>query len=318
MIELRKKVYRFCIILIVFLSINSCVERVNVSNPEFESIPVINAILKKDSTITLNLTEAVSMDSSMIPTIDNASIELWEDDISLGFLTHIDSGIYSSPVKIINNSRYSIKIEIPGNITLYSSDSIPSGVIVQILSYSNTAWINSEGIYAPAIEFKFDDNESTTDYYELIISERESEYTSPYRSFNEDYSFLINEGIEPFSTLSWVFKDDFLNDANDRMKILLEPQGYGIHCLDSICYQVFEEKTVFLELRKISEHYYQFVKHYYLYEQALHPVFVEGIIVPLSLYSNVENGLGIFAGYTSAIDSMFIEEGIVPVGRNNY
>jgi hypothetical protein len=55
-----------------------------------------------------------------------------------------------------------------------------------------------------------------------------------------------------------------------------------------------------VELRTVCNHYYKFIKQQYLYEVANStPIFSVGVTSTYNLYSNVENGYGIFAGYSS-------------------
>jgi hypothetical protein len=62
-----------------------------------------------------------------------------------------------------------------------------------------------------------------------------------------------------------------------------------------------------VELRQVTEDYYRFKKQLYLYEEGR---YADGIITSMTnanLYSNIENGYGIFAGYSS-----FVSDTITP------
>ncbi len=63
-----------------------------------------------------------------------------------------------------------------------------------------------------------------------------------------------------------------------------------------------------LEFRHVSRDYYHYKKHFYLYEKNRYPFFVEGTTTGFPIYSNIENGMGIMAGYAWSIDSIFVEE----------
>lgn len=84
--------------------------------------------------------------------------------------------------------------------------------------------------------------------------------------------------------------------------------GRARACWGDSCVQIVYEHTLILELRHVSHEYYKFKKHFYLYEKNRYPFFVEGTATAFSIYSNVENGLGIMAGYACHIDSIFVEE----------
>jgi len=46
----------------------------------------------------------------------------------------------------------------------------------------------------------------------------------------------------------------------------------------------------------------------YFYENSSYSDFIEGTATVYPIYSNVENGLGILASYSSSVDSIFVEE----------
>ena len=55
-----------------------------------------------------------------------------------------------------------------------------------------------------------------------------------------------------------------------------------------------------VELRTVCFNYYKFIKQQYLYEHSnSEPIFSVGATSTFNLHSNVENGYGIFAGYSS-------------------
>ncbi|MBK9388775.1 MAG: DUF4249 family protein [Bacteroidetes bacterium] len=55
---------------------------------------------------------------------------------------------------------------------------------------------------------------------------------------------------------------------------------------------------VILELRSVSQNYYRFVKQKYLYELGRYPEFMAASTTAFPLYSNINGGYGIFAGYS--------------------
>ena len=56
---------------------------------------------------------------------------------------------------------------------------------------------------------------------------------------------------------------------------------------------------VILEIRSVSQNYYKFVKQKYLYDLGRYPEFMAASTTALPLFSNINNGYGIFAGYGS-------------------
>ena len=61
---------------------------------------------------------------------------------------------------------------------------------------------------------------------------------------------------------------------------------------------------MYLQVLYISEAYYQYLKTARLHDDTLANPFAE----PLNVYGNVENGYGIFAGYSSRTFELTLEE----------
>jgi hypothetical protein len=56
-----------------------------------------------------------------------------------------------------------------------------------------------------------------------------------------------------------------------------------------------------VELRTVNYEYYQFARRLYMYNESLNNNDMSGVIIPVQVYSNIENGLGLFAGYSSFV-----------------
>jgi hypothetical protein len=63
----------------------------------------------------------------------------------------------------------------------------------------------------------------------------------------------------------------------------------------------FREKLypIKVELRTLTYDYYRYKKQYYLYEQGRYADGLINAVTASPVYSNIENGNGIFAGYSS-------------------
>jgi len=83
--------------------------------------------------------------------------------------------------------------------------------------------------------------------------------------------------------------------------------GKHTSCIGDQCYLIFDPYTVIVELRHVSNAYYRFKKSFYFYKDARYADFVNGLPIAYPLYSNVENGYGILASYSSTVDSVLSE-----------
>ena len=146
----------------------------------------------------------------------------------------------------------------------------------------------------------------------MIIDKRRNLVRYSVSAFDETSEVLLNEGLEPYSTESLVFSDKMMEESNISMTLDFEG-AHGPHCYyrDSCVFKVYEH-AVIVELRHISREYYMFKKDFYFYEKNLYPQFTEGTASAFSLYSNIENGMGIFAGYTASVDSIWVPDARIP------
>ena len=103
----------------------SCRELVTDVFPEFTSIPTVNSILVKDSTIKVQVSLAGKLDTSRLALIDNADVSLYVDGVFKETMTLLDKGLYSSSVVVEPLKSYKCEVYIPGYELASGSDSIP-------------------------------------------------------------------------------------------------------------------------------------------------------------------------------------------------
>ncbi len=307
-----RKVNSVCFIAICLLA-GGCIDLVNDEFPPIESIPVVNSIVVMNSNIEVHVSKIVGIDAPAIAFVDNALINLYKDGEFVEMIPLVDRGYYRSNIVATEGSKYSCRVIIPGFDELYCSDSIPAPLSVKITGHTNRAGLNEEGTYYPSINFTFNDDPATEDYYEvLLLQKMKYDYYFSIGAFNESYDFLLNEGFEPYSTSTLLFSDQFITPEMTSLT-LNYGMGGGVACDDGNCWQCIDEHTLIIEVRRVSHEYYKFKKQFYLYEKGRYGELIEGVVSPFQMYSNIENGSGIFAAYSAAIDSIHIEEERIPL-----
>jgi hypothetical protein len=315
-----KKILIYTVISIFF---TGCIDLVEKEFPNPDPIAVVNAIMINDSLIEVHLSKIMSLSNAKDSLIDNAQINLYSDTSFIESLVFTDA-YYISSTRAKPNTQYSFEVSIPGFGTLYGTDSVPSIPVTKILSQNNRAGLNDEGFYYSSIEFSFQDDPSSVDYYEIAILKKyfdrhqfaatgNGEYHYYSKAFNKAYGFLLSEGFEPYSTNTLVFSDEYLSPDIDLLKLNYGFEDFGIGMSDGVRYQTINDHTLIIEVRRISHEYYRYKKQFYLYEKGRYGELVEGVVTPFQNYSNVENGSGIIAAYSLAIDSIHIETERIPL-----
>lgn len=300
------------VFLLLFLFISACSKLISDEFPPFEPVPAVNGILVAGRSVNVHISQVEKIDSTPLRYIDDALITLFKNGIAVADMPLYEYGLYYSHEPVRPGEIYSCSIRIDGFPDLYCMDSIPSYTTVQITDHTNTAKINEEGGYNEGITFEFQDDPNTEDYYEVIVDKRRDWGSYSVYAFNETSKVLLNEGLEPYFYESLVFSDEMMEESNISMTLDFEGAN-NRHCYyrDS-CVFTESEHTVIVKLRHISREYYRFKKDFYFYEKNLYPQFTEGTASAFSIYSNIENGMGIFAGYTVSVDSIWVPDAIIP------
>lgn len=297
---------------ILILTSISCSKLISDEFPPFDPIPAVNGVLVAGQNVNIHVSQVEQIDDTPLRYIDNALITLFKNEIAVAEMPLFEYGLYYSHEIVRPGEIYSCSIRISGFPDLYCMDSIPLHTRVSITDHTNTAKINEEGGYNEGITIEFQDDTTTEDYYEVIIDKRDISRYSVY-AFDETSEILLNEGLEPYSTESLVFSDKMMEESMITMTLDFEgATSRKCYSQDSCVFKVYEH-TVIVELRHISREYYRYKKDFYFYEKNLYPQFTDGTATAFSLYSNIENGMGIFGGYTVSIDSIWVPDARIPV-----
>lgn len=288
----------FLLVAVVVTTI-SCKKIVQSEFPDIEQKPVVNSIIVQDSTIKINVSLSGKLDSNDLTFVDNATILLYIDDVLAETINHSADGMYISNIIAEPNKKYSSIVKIPGYEDVKCSCKIPPKTDLLDVTLTNLAYIDSEGTIFPSVAIKFRNNPDTLLYYEIAI--KNLRYDSYYERNDDFYAslvgiedpVLINEGL-PIA----VFSNQIITGNEYTMTLNYFTMGTS--------WNLSHLYPIIVELRSISSEYYNYAQALYLYKEQLGNESIDGRILPLSIYSNVENGYGIFAGYSiNATDTIY-------------
>ncbi len=277
----------FCLFMVMI----SCREEVDTHYPEFTPKPVINSILIVGEPITAHISIAVGYEEPSLSGCDNATVSLFIDNLFAGEMTWQEEGLYRIDTLVRSNTTYTLSVEIPGYETASGSTHIPPVTEYYDLTHINVAGLNEEGDSYPAIEFTFPVEPHHTHFFDArIILNAEGEIVSDLTPIYRSDSVLLNEGL-PLT----VFSDTILKGVEEyRMHINYTT---GSYTYDDLMGNVTVLYPLLLEFRSVSKEYYLYARQRYLYERGRFPEFGIGSNTAYPLYSNVENGYGLVAGY---------------------
>jgi len=279
-----------CISIIAVLLCSSCRKLVTDEFAEYGPVPVLNSILVAGSQIQVHVSLARKIDAEPLECIENATVTLYADDQFLETILHSGNGIYVGATVIQPNRKYTCIASIPGFEEVIATDSIPNCTTLINISHTDMAGVDKEGNTYPSVSFTFENDTSSEKYYEVLIKILQYDsyhYVTPI--FITD-PVLLNEGL-PLA----IFSNEMIKGNCYTMTLNYTTGEIGGR--DGVSHTILH--PLILEVRSISYHYYLYAKQLHLYEQGRYPEIAGGVILPAQLYSNINNGLGIFTGYAS-------------------
>ena len=283
------------IALAALLTLAACEKEIELKQEEVAPRIVVNSLFTADDTIKIHLSESRNiLFEETLPNITNATAKLLDaDDNELGTFTHTGEGYYylASPTPVAGNV-YGLSVDVPNMTSVKATSETPS--IIDIASI-DTVRVGDEYEFSITIN----DDASQENYYGVsivynILDEETGEvsYQSPYFSTRE--LFVVNGEPDVDGNnygMEFYFPDDQFNGGSITFKgkKWIEPWG------GDAGYYV-------IGLKSMSKDLYKYKLSYSKYQSSQGP-FAE----PVQVYSNIENGFGIFGGSSTYRDTIYVE-----------
>ncbi len=279
-----------CTILLIVLFLSSCREKVYDTFPPFEKVPTLNSIITSDSLVLVHVSMATKLEKAPISGVDNATVHFYEDSANQIQLQYEQEGWYSVQTRLDSCKTYHCEVQIPGYPRAYATAQIPSKPVLVNLEHIAIAGKDEEGTTYPAINFTFKNNPDEMAYYEVVI--RLLNNGNSAELLNIVDPVLLEEGL-PIA----LFSNSTIGSHTYTMRLNYTTGSAGSSDSNG------EWRTTLypfvLELRKVSKSYYLHKRSIKLYEIGRYPEFALGGTPVFDVYSNIENGYGIFAAYSS-------------------
>jgi hypothetical protein len=317
-----KIIFSFVIVLVC----SACSKEVDLSHFEKEDKLVINSYLIADSTFNVYVGKTGQYEDTGDLYLNGLNLTIYdENNQALERLTNIDSGQYISQNMLIEEGRqYRITTEY-NNKTVQSEQTVPHKKEIQNIRYTGNYVISEEGIKNIEFEIDFKDDPDKMNYYEIsaqlkytdsaylsdTYGDPENIYPSYYdRRFNKYDKEYINSSDEVFINESYtqdeiysamVFTDELFNGTTKSIKLY-----YSGYILNNE--QYFPKHSLKVYLKSTGKDYYFYKKTLMRHIDNQYSDFWYGTANPVGLYSNIQNGYGIFAAYTLDCDSILFNE----------
>ncbi len=293
------KIFLFFLTLLLF----SCIKEVDYDIPPMKQQVVVNGLFCPDSTFKIHI--SLSSSTSVSPNfVENATVEIFKDNVSIGLLYHTLNGWYETGVKPMVGKSYKLKVSVPNFDAVEAISSVP--ILPSILSstYYTTSNVldNSEsgGIsskFPTDTKIIFKDDPNQLNYYEI------GENRFMYEQTRETDLSILSDSELDFNPRTYFFSDLLFNGSVKNL--ILRKGGYAeISPWGTFYAQPFYD----LKFKICSHEYYSFrkswTKHVFNQNSELNlndPLTLVFLGDPIEMYTNVKNGLGVFAGYNQTI-----------------
>lgn len=278
----------YILIFIAFFSY-SCEKEIAYNGEKLENYLVLNAVLEPDSLIKCQVTRSNTMfQNGTIVTIEDAVVELYQNDQLIETLTHSQNGYYqTATLKASIGEKYSFKVSQKQFTNINCNTILPGETAAELTSVK---YNGSTGNYDMELLVK---DKPGKDCYRILIYtltnfNGDDNYYQTFIDSNDpvlNYNMVINDesGFSDYPDNNFmIFNDDLFEGEDYRLKFSI----YG-----------YENAPVKVVLQHITEDLYQ----YYHTVQARDYYHEDPFTEPVRIYSNVDGGAGILGGATSTV-----------------
>lgn len=291
-----------CIFVLIALSVllGACRTKIDWESPELDPSPTVNSFVVAGKPIKVFVSLTGEFNDTPVAICENATVELYADDAFVETLEYSQEGFYLSELIVEPKVEYRCVVNIPDYETVTCSTTLPSPMQIIGIEHISQAVVDEEGTTQPALILSFTNISTRLRYYEVVINLYKKSHSSddfyvihPWIIQVVD-PVLLNEGLPIL-----VFSNEMIEDDSYTMAINYATSGASYSPSTGWVGNVY---PFTVELRSVCYDYYKYAKQFYLYVNANdEPLIGQGTIVPFHMHSNVDNGYGIFAGYSSVV-----------------
>ncbi len=280
---------------------NLLVKELDLEDFDFERQMVISGVIDNEKEefifyVSENTAITESFSGPEESAIPDATVSLFKDDELIGSPEYfVDGSVYFLSLNGIElvEGEYSVEVTAPTLPEVKAKTSIPSEVPLTQIEYIEDAGIHPETLErADAVKITFDDPEGANFYGLNIIANELGTVMDTFVIGTDttffEYTPFINIGSnDPDVFLSrngFLLPDDFFEGREKSVTLFLDSFGFDIS---------ENKESIVVSWENLSEEKYLFTRSLELYQSSgdFGP-FSEAV----SVYTNVENGLGYFAG----------------------
>ena len=276
---------------VLFIFLTACELIVDIDVPFKEAHLTINSFFNADSlwTASLSINQGI-LDTSRARRIENGLIIIYEENIPVDTLTHVVNGVYrSEDEKPMLGRTYEIRASASEYKPVSGRSYIP--MPSSVTKADITESIRVDGFPESIIRVSFTDDPLATNYYQIFL-EAEQEWIDPFTGvIKSNRSRLTIESDDPI-----VQNKDIIGYDGIFLRDILFNGGEGIVSFKTSSSNTEFYPAIIVTLRTVSEDFYNYKITGSLHDNSSDNPFAQ----PVNVYKNIDNGFGIFAGYSES------------------
>lgn len=316
--------------LTVFMLFAACEKEIQFKGEVTEPLLVLNGFARPDSLLEFRLTASRFFleEADSFVTVKDAKLRLYVDGSYKEDLQSQQNGYYFSSYRPRQGEVLNVEAEAAGFESIQAETLLP--VRAELLEVDTSVTIAGEqyalsytwdveaedyiidtvGVYTNyqvSITLSFRDPLASSDYYRLVVKQSYSEDDEYYEFYEYNVENFYTTEMGDLLSLTetqndyHIYADELFNGKVVDMKL-----NFGTHSYyDYQSGPISSGARFQVQLQNISQSYYLYLKTLSAYQNA-----VEFFSEPIQIYSNVQNGVGLFAAYSSSVIELeFINEG---------
>lgn len=261
--------------------------------------------LVKSFSVSVSQNAEVFDTTKMVP-ISDATVSLFIDGKFDQILQYGALGYYSKDFPR-SGVEYSIKIEKKGFETVTANGTVPPKVALKNCELTPFAGLDSDNLAFSKLSLTFADPADQINYYEIMVLGYGQE-KDKYRLTTND-KIITSESYYPSPVLMdadlpkrLLFSDRLINGKSHTVEMTFHANqaliGGKLYMTPNLLY---------ISFRSVSKDYYLYytslLKHTYNRRSDM----LFGIAEPSPVYTNIQNGYGLFAGYAEDTRSFWVD-----------
>ena len=296
-----KELFYFALLITIF----SC-EKIIPFEQELESNKVVvNGIYLKDSIWKIHLSKSkYILDTTTSTQLENVTISILDQNSNITDTLHyVDNGFYVGS-KSPNNGSYMLKVKTSINENITSTSTLPNtipAILTDTLSYVNNGKNRLE------ISLNFEDPITDENYFEVGVYMKKRKIsitTNTNGQIDTNYSITYkwmnlkcdDQNIEKTINNNLIFNDKIFNGSNKTIKFDVRNRVKDFS--NDPSNEILNFDIYFMNISSSLYHFHKSLKNHVNSSS-------DPFSQPAQVYSNINNGIGIFGGASTYKISLF-------------